>query len=74
MIAAEGDWLVVQPRHVGDHGRRGLVLDVRGPSGGPPYLVRWTDTDHEALVFPGPDAGIEKSGSAAWASRRRTTP
>jgi len=31
---------------------------VRGPEGKPPYLVRWADTGHEALVFPGPDAVI----------------
>jgi hypothetical protein len=34
------------------------VLEVRGSDGGPPFLVRWSDTGHEALVFPGPDAEI----------------
>jgi hypothetical protein len=24
----------------------------------PPFLVRWADTGHEALVYPGPDAQI----------------
>jgi hypothetical protein len=63
--AQTGDWLVVQAPHVGEHGRRGLILEVRGETGGPPYRVRWTDTDHEALVYPGPDARIEKPATAA---------
>jgi hypothetical protein len=53
MKAESGDWLVVEPLHIGDHRRRGLVLDVRGRDGAPPYLVRWSDTGHESLIFPG---------------------
>jgi hypothetical protein len=65
MNADKGDWLVVQAAQVSQHGRRGLILDVRGTAGAPPYLVRWTDTDHEALVYPGPDARVEKASTAA---------
>jgi hypothetical protein len=44
--------------HVSDHERDGEILEVRGKDGTPPYVVRWFDTGHEALVFPGPDATI----------------
>ena len=52
MKAKAGDWLVEAP------GRRGLIREVRHADGTPPYVVRWLDTEHEALVFPGPDAHI----------------
>ena len=58
MQAAVGDHLVVHGTHVDDRERDGEVLEVRGPSGAPPYLVRWTDSGQEALVYPGPDAQI----------------
>jgi hypothetical protein len=56
--ASVGDRLIVHGTHVDDHVRDGEILEVRGEDGGPPYLVRWDDTGHEALVFPGPDATI----------------
>jgi len=34
--------------------RDGEILEVHGEDGGPPYLVRWSDSGHESLVFPGP--------------------
>jgi len=34
--------------------------------GGPPYLVRWNDSGHETLYFPGNDATVEHT-------RRRAT-
>jgi hypothetical protein len=52
MHAAKGDHVMVPGRHVGDPERHGEVLEVRGPDGGPPYLVRWQD-GHEAIVCPG---------------------
>lgn len=45
--------------HVGDRRRIGVVVELRHPDGSPPYMVRWLDDGHEALVFPGPDARIE---------------
>ncbi len=38
--------------------RDGEILEVRDDDGAPPYLVRWSDTGHEALVYPGPDAYV----------------
>jgi len=66
MHATAGDRIHVHGAHVADHERDGEILEVRGPDGTPPYLVRWTDTGHETLVFPGPDAAIRpahESGS-----------
>lgn len=57
MKASVGDHIDVRGAHVGNEGRQGEVLDVRGPDGTPPYLVRWSD-GHEGLFFPGPDATI----------------
>jgi hypothetical protein len=59
MRAQVGDKLVVVGHHVGDHGREAEILEVHGADGAPPYLVRWTEDDHHALVFPGSDAIIE---------------
>jgi hypothetical protein len=36
----------------------GEIVEVRGTTGGPPYVVRFDD-GHTGLVFPGPDAVIE---------------
>ena len=64
MHATKGDWLVVESSAVARSSRRGLVLDVEGPDGGPPFLVRWEDNGHEGLVFPGPDAHVVAAESA----------
>ena len=58
MKAHVGDQLVVRATHLGEAVRDAEILEVRGPDGAPPYLVRWSDNDHEALVFPGPDAVV----------------
>ncbi|GLW20701.1 MULTISPECIES: DUF1918 domain-containing protein [Microbispora] len=57
MQAAVGDRLVVHSAVVGEHEKHGEIIEVRGPEGGPPFLVRFED-GHEALVFPGPDAVV----------------
>lgn len=59
MYAAVGDRLVVHGLHVDDPERDGEILEVRGDNGGPPYVVRWSDSGHEGLVFPGPDAVVQ---------------
>jgi hypothetical protein len=56
--ASAGDRIHVSGTHVSDHERDGEILEVRGKDGTPPYVVRWLDSGHEALVFPGPDATI----------------
>ena len=51
MKAHVGDELVVKGRNVGDHDHTGVIIEVRGEAGGPPYLVRWSD-GHESSFFP----------------------
>lgn len=59
MFASVGDRIVIKGHHVGEPERDCEVLEVRGRDGGPPYLVRWDDSGHEALFFPGPDAAVQ---------------
>jgi hypothetical protein len=59
MRAQVGDRIVIRNAHVDEPVRDGEVLEVRGPDGEPPFLVRWADSGHEALLFPGPDASIQ---------------
>ncbi len=59
MQARVGDRIVIRGHRVGEPIRDGEILEVRGPDGGPPYIVRWEDTGHETLFFPGSDALIE---------------
>ena len=62
MHATVGDRLIVRGTHVDDSERDGEILEVRGEGGTPPFVVRWSDTGHEALVFPGPDATVRPTG------------
>ncbi|WP_432476683.1 DUF1918 domain-containing protein [Nocardioides sp. GXQ0305] len=59
MQATVGDRLVVESNKVGSPRREGEIIEVRGPDGEPPYLVRWSD-GHEGLSYPGPDAHISQ--------------
>lgn len=59
MHAQAGDLLILEPTQHGDGRRTGMIVAVRGRDGAPPYVVRWFDTDHESLVFPGPEARVE---------------
>ena len=51
MKAQVGDELLVKGRHVGDPDRSGVIIEVIGQAGGPPYLVRWSD-GHESSFYP----------------------
>ncbi len=42
---------------VGERDRIGTIIEIQGPHGDPPYLVRFDD-GHTTLVVPGPDAVI----------------
>lgn len=59
MHAVVGDKLHVHSHAVGIHDRIGVIVEVRGDRGTPPYLVKFDD-GHETLVFPGPDCVVEK--------------
>jgi hypothetical protein len=70
MRANVGDWLVFKGRTNGQPEHRGMITEVHGAEGSPPYLVRWLETGQEALVFPGPDA-IVVTGAEQEASDER---
>lgn len=57
--AKVGDRIIEEGKHVGDHRRIGVITALRHDDGTPPYVVRWLDSEHEALVYPGSDAHIE---------------
>ncbi len=58
MRAVVGDRLHVRGRVVGTPDQSSEIIEIRGPDGAPPYLVR-RDDGHEVLVFPGADASVE---------------
>ena len=62
MQAKVGDRLHVHGRSVGIPDQLSVIIEVRGTDGAPPYLVRHED-GHEALVFPGADALVERKKS-----------
>jgi hypothetical protein len=60
MKANTGDRLIVEGTRNGESRHVGVITAVRHTDHTPPYLVRWLDTGRETLVFPGPDARIER--------------
>jgi hypothetical protein len=59
MEAAQGDRIIVHGRNVGSTDRHGVILEVRGQDGTPPYLVRFDD-GHETIMYPGGDFAVER--------------
>jgi hypothetical protein len=59
MHAHVGDRLHVHGRNVGTPDQMSEIIEIRGDDGAPPYVVRHEDGT-EALVFPGPDATVER--------------
>ena len=62
MKASLGDRIVIVSSTLDHHTRDGRILEVRGPQGDPPYLVEWSDSGHQGLIFPGPDAHVQHFG------------
>lgn len=73
MYAVVGDRLVVRSLHLDGPVRDAEILEVRHPDGSPPYLVRWSDTGQEGLVFPGPDAYVDHRGGEERAPAGKPT-
>lgn len=46
MHADVGDCIVIKSHRLGLHDRDYEVIEVRGPDGGPPCLIRWGDSGH----------------------------
>lgn len=64
MHAQPGEQIRVRGHRDGEPDRCGQIVEVRGPQGTPPFVVRWDQTGHEVLFFPGSDAVIEPVGEA----------
>jgi hypothetical protein len=64
MHANVGDILLVHGHVVGQKDRKAQIVEVRGPGGAPPFLVRYDD-GHEQLVYPGPDAVVMPAGDGS---------
>lgn len=62
LTAAVGDRLVIRGHRVGEPERDAEIIEVRGPDGTPPFVVRWDDDGHESLLFPGTDAFVQHLG------------
>ncbi|MQA79638.1 MAG: DUF1918 domain-containing protein [Streptosporangiales bacterium] len=60
MKARPGDWLVIESETAEKHRRTGQITEVRNADGTPPYRVHWLDDGHVTLVFPGPNARVER--------------
>lgn len=58
MHAEVGDELVVRGHHVGEEDRQGVITEVHGRDGAPPYVVRWKD-GHESVFIPSSDTFVE---------------
>ncbi len=58
--AEPGDRLVIHGHHLGEPERDAEVLEARGAGGGAPFLVRWGDTGHTTLLYPGSDARVQR--------------
>lgn len=62
MRANIGDRLIVKSATVGAPPRDAEIVEVKGPDGAPPYVVRWSDNGHEGLYYPGGDAEVHHAG------------
>lgn len=58
MRAAQGDRIVVPGPRVDTPDRDGEIVAVPHEDGSPPYEVRWSDTGHVGLYFPGPGVTV----------------
>ena len=59
MYATVGDRIIIKGHRTGEPDRDCEVIEVHGPDGTPPYRVRWDDSGHECLFFPGSDASVQ---------------
>lgn len=60
-----GDELVVDAMHLGEPARRGEILEVIGTGDGTHYKVRWDDSGHESLFFPGTTSHVVHTRQAS---------
>jgi hypothetical protein len=58
MKAKVGDRLVIKGHRIHEADRDAEILEIRGPDGAPPYLIRWSDSGRDTIMYPGVDARI----------------
>ncbi len=68
MYAEVGDQLIGRGRGPSYGEILGVIVEVRGWGGAPPYLVRWCDSEEESLFHPDPESMWIRS---KWQSRTR---
>lgn len=61
MQAQVGDRIIVRTHRLGVAERNGEIVEVHGEGGAPPYVVRWSESGHEGLFFPGPDVLVART-------------
>ena len=60
MRAIIGDRIIIRGRTVETPDKHGEIIEVRGPDGEPPYLVRFGE-GHQSVVYPGADFVVERT-------------
>jgi len=55
MRATVGDQLVGPGDGFGFGELIGIVTEIQGPDGEPPYMIHWYSDEHESLFFPDPE-------------------
>ena len=73
MKASVGDRIIIASTHLDEPARDGRVVEVRNADGSPPYVVEWSDSGEQTLVFPGPDTHIHSAGEGPRASQKTWT-
>jgi hypothetical protein len=58
MCATPGDRAVIHGHQLGEPEHDAEILEVRGPHGSPPYVVRWDD-GRVSILYPGSDVSVE---------------
>lgn len=61
--ASVGDSVIIRGKTVGAADRHGVITEVKGEDGGPPWSIRFDD-GHESICFPGPDCEVEHKAQA----------
>lgn len=57
--ASAGDRLVIRAHHTGEAEHDGEILEVLGPEGSPPFVVRWKDDGRVSRLYPSSDAYVQ---------------
>jgi hypothetical protein len=70
MKAHVGDRLVPD----GDLHRTGLIIGVPNADGSPPYVVKWLNSGHIAMFFPGPYTKVIRHEAAYQGSNSEGQP